>query len=256
MKRVRKYECGVNEGALDVLVSREVQKQFAERFAERQNFSEVVGSEIRTGVHRVGAFAADLDDADYAAVGQNRRTDDFLNGFGALRSNFYTLEDAGVSNSGKIVHNFRSAFARRARSQRRVTGKRNVAHFFQFYGSQKVQVLPARGKPHDGDFIFSDVEFFGDALGDRSERNIRGRSVASRTQRAYKPFQFGDEIVRGRHQYDIPFLKVSLGERWALAAASTLRIVPGKRAGARIFQIVCAYGKRRLTCNTSLGYLY
>src|ERR1700722_2195707 len=119
---------------LAVLVTREMQKQFAEWFTQRQNFSELVGGEIRTGIHRVRAFAADLDDADDAAVGQNRRTDDFLNGFRAFRSNFNAFEDTGVPHRRKIVHNFRAAVARSTRRKRGITGKRNVANIFKFGG--------------------------------------------------------------------------------------------------------------------------
>ena len=59
-------------------------QQFSERFAQRENLSQITGGEIRAGGCGVSSFATDLNHADNFPVGQNRRTNYFLNGFGGF----------------------------------------------------------------------------------------------------------------------------------------------------------------------------
>ena len=57
----------------------DVLQQFAKRFAQRENFSEIGGGEISAGVRRARSFAADLNHADHFVTRKNRRADNFLN---------------------------------------------------------------------------------------------------------------------------------------------------------------------------------
>jgi hypothetical protein len=81
----------------------DVAKKFSERFAERQDFSEVVGGEVRAGPVRICAFAAHLNDADNLAIQQIRRADHFLDCARGSIGDFYALENRGVPRGGKII---------------------------------------------------------------------------------------------------------------------------------------------------------
>jgi hypothetical protein len=104
-------------GATGDSVSHGTLQEFCERFAEREDFSEVTWREI--GASRSGAstFAADLNDSDDFVARQNRRADDFLNGRSAFAGALYAFKYRGVSDAGKIVDNFWAAFASGARGQ-------------------------------------------------------------------------------------------------------------------------------------------
>src|SRR5260370_880223 len=103
----------------------DVMKQFAERLAEREDFTEVVGVEVEARTCRIGAFAADLNDANDLAIEQNGRTDHLLNGFGSLPGDFDSFEDGGVLRGGKIILDLGPAIAGGACREGGIAGKRN-----------------------------------------------------------------------------------------------------------------------------------
>jgi hypothetical protein len=63
-------------------VAREVTKQFSERFAECEHFSEISRTEIGPNGFCVCALSTDLNHANDFVAGKNWRADDFLNGLG------------------------------------------------------------------------------------------------------------------------------------------------------------------------------
>src|SRR5216684_1527948 len=106
-----------NSGGADGLFARDVMEQFAERLAERQDFSEVVGVEVAARAGRISAFAADLNDANDLAVEQNGRADHLLNGFDSFPRSFDAFEDGGMLRGGKVVLDFGPAIAGGARGE-------------------------------------------------------------------------------------------------------------------------------------------
>ena len=100
---------------------RKVVEHLAKRLTERQDFSEVVGGEVRAGAVRICPFAADLNDADNLAIEKNRRADHFLNGLHRFTANLDAFEDSGVPRGSKIVFDFRPALASRACGEGRIT---------------------------------------------------------------------------------------------------------------------------------------
>src|SRR6266404_4931472 len=120
-RRKQRREKSLGDGALE---------EFAERLAESENFSEVVGSEIGAGGFSAGAFAADLYHANDAVARKNGGAHDFLDDLGALGGKFYAFEHAGVLHGGEIVDNFRAAFAGCPRGERGFAGERDETDIF------------------------------------------------------------------------------------------------------------------------------
>src|SRR5258708_40162065 len=101
------------EGSL----ARDMMEQLAERLAERQDFSEILGREVRASVGRSRAFPADLNDADDLAIKQNRRTDHFLNRFGSFLGDSYAFKHRRVPRGGGSIFDPWAAIACVARRQ-------------------------------------------------------------------------------------------------------------------------------------------
>ena len=131
----------------------DVLEEFSERFADGEDFSEIVGGEIGAGGMHIGSSAANLDYADNASVRKNGGADNFLNGVHGLTADVHAFEDAGVAHTGESVVNFGAAFARGFRGQRGGAGERYKANVFQGFGDKEVQMLPFHGNSEDGDFF-------------------------------------------------------------------------------------------------------
>lgn len=155
------------------LVGHGALQEFSEGLAEGKDLSEVVGSEIGAGGFYIGAFAADLYDADDAIAGDNRSADDFLNDFRAFGRQFYAFENAGVFNGAEIVDDFRAALPRSAGGERGFAGERDEADVSQRFRHDEVQMLAAMGDTEDGYFVGADGKVLGDAFRDRGEGNLR-----------------------------------------------------------------------------------
>jgi hypothetical protein len=157
------------------LIAGEGAHEFSERTAKRENFSEVVGSEIGAGFGGGVAFAADLHDADYFGFAQDGSADNFLNGVAGNGGCFNAFEDAGVTHSEKIVVNFGATLASSACGERGSAGERNESDIFKSLRYEEVKMAPAIGDAENGDFVGLDAQIFGDAFGDGRQRDIRGR---------------------------------------------------------------------------------
>src|SRR6267143_1414460 len=97
--------------------ARDVMEQFAERLAQRQDLSEVGGVEVEARAGRIGALAADLNDADDFAIEENGGADHLLNSFGSFPGSFDSFEDGGVLRGGKIILDLGPAVAGGARGE-------------------------------------------------------------------------------------------------------------------------------------------
>src|SRR5712664_2991487 len=170
-------------------------QQFAERFAQREDLSKIVGGKIGAGASRTGTLSADLNDADDFSFGENGRAEDFLDGF---RSEFHDFKDRRMPCHGEIVVDFGPAIARGSGGEGGITGEGNETHVFQGFGHEKMEVPPPGRNAHDGDFIL----FYGQRLGDffrhRSERELRCAAVL-RAQGGGDAFEFVDEAGRCAH---------------------------------------------------------
>jgi hypothetical protein len=155
----------------------DVVDQFAERFAERQDFAEVVGRKIRPRYLRIGTFAADLDDANDLFSRKDGSANHFLDNFTGFAGDFDAFKDRGVTYAGEIVDDFGSAFACGFGGDGRGAGKRNEADLFERLGDEKMQMTPACGNTHERDFIVLHADVLSDALGDAGEGNVGGRRV-------------------------------------------------------------------------------
>src|SRR5580704_5040946 len=159
-------------------IAGDVLKQFAERFAERENLAQIVSAEVRSGDGGIGTFAADLDHPHDLVAGENGSADQLLDEFRAFAPDFHALENGGVADAGKIIDDVRTAFARRTRGDSRSAGKGDKTDLFEGYRDEKVEVAPARGDSHQGDFVGPNAEIFGDALSDAGQGDLgRGDGV-------------------------------------------------------------------------------
>src|SRR5579883_810999 len=113
----------------------EALKKFAEGFAERQNFAEIVGREIRTAPDGGCAFTTDLNHADDAAIGENGRSDDFLDEIARIGTDLDALKHAGMADSSEVVDDFRAAFTCCASGNGGCTGERNESDVAQRLGN-------------------------------------------------------------------------------------------------------------------------
>lgn len=161
-------DCDKQRGRRSVF-SGDALEELAEGFTESEDFSEIIGGEVRTGVAGAGAFAADLDYADDFFAGKNRGANHFLNEFGGFAGNFDAFEDGGVADGGEIVDDVRATFASGAGGDGGSAGKRNEADLFEGFGDEEIEVAPAVGNAHEGDFVGAHAEIFGDAMGDAGE---------------------------------------------------------------------------------------
>src|SRR5258708_6073796 len=182
------------EGSL----ARDMMEQLAERLAERQDFSEILGREVRASVGRSRAFPADLNDADDLAIKQNRRTDHFLNRFGSFLGDSYAFKHRRVPRGGKIILDLGPAIAGGARSEGRIARQRNKTDLLQGFRHQKVQVPPARGKRQDGHFIIPNAQIFGDFLSHGRKRNLR-LVPSFRAEGTGDAFHLRDQILCRAH---------------------------------------------------------
>src|SRR5205085_9428528 len=133
----------INRGVAVALLSCEAMHELSQRFAESEQVSKVLRSEIRACARRCLAFAADLDDADDFAVGKNRRADDLLDGFQAFAGRFYVFENHCMAGSAEIIVNFRAAPAHRFCREGGVAGERNETHILQRFRYEKMQMFPS-----------------------------------------------------------------------------------------------------------------
>ena len=173
-------------------------QQFPERLAQREDFSEVVGSEIWTSARCGSAFSADLNDSNHFSFGENGRTQDFLNGFCHFGSNFYVFKHRRVPCHGEIVVDFGPAIASGSSGEGRIAGQGNEPDVFQCFGHEKMEVPPARGNAHDGDFIVSYRKRLGDFFRYRREGKFR-RTTVVRVQGGSNAFEFGNEACGRAH---------------------------------------------------------
>src|SRR5260370_7578005 len=89
-----KYERGMTTAAsAEGSLARDVAQQLAEGFAERQDFSEIVGGKVRPGAMRVDTLTADLKDADDLAIHENRCPDHFLDDSRSISGHFDPSEN-------------------------------------------------------------------------------------------------------------------------------------------------------------------
>src|ERR1700722_1314711 len=170
----------------------DVLQQLSERFAERENFSEVGSGEIRAGARVVWSLAADLNHADHFVARKNRRADNFLNRFARIHSaGLHTLKNGGVTRGGKTIVDLGTAFANGARGESGVAGQRNEADVSQRFRKKKIKMTPFLRKAEDADFFRLDVEMASDAFGDGSPRD-RWRFGAGVAQSIGEAFEFRD----------------------------------------------------------------
>jgi len=148
-------------------------EQLAEGFAKREDFTQIVGGEVWAGIFGVGAFAADLNDADDLVAGKNRSADHFLDKLGAFAADLHAFENGGVTDAGEIVDDVRTAFAGRFSGDGGSAGKRNKADLFERFWDQKMKVAPAGRNAHQGDFVGLYAEIFGDAFRDAWQGYLR-----------------------------------------------------------------------------------
>src|SRR5579872_1680415 len=144
-------------------VAGDVLEQLAKGLAQREDFAQIVGTEVRPGDAGVRSLAADLDDADDLVARENRSADQLLDDFGGFASDFYAFENGGVADAGEIVDDIRTALARGTRSDGRGAGKRDEADLFQRLGNEEVEVAPAGRNAHEGHFVGPHAEIFCDA---------------------------------------------------------------------------------------------
>jgi hypothetical protein len=196
-------------------------EEFSEWVAERKDLPKIFGREIRAGGLWIGAFAADLYDADNAVAGKNRRTNDFLNEFAAFRCQFYAFEHTGVFHRGEIIDNFGAAFSRGAGGEGRFAGERNESDIFQRLRNNEIQMTPAIRNAEDSYFVGADGKVLRDTCGDGGERNLRGRA-AFYSQSFRQTFQFRYEIHFSVQKLSSCLLKpgTGLGEKDARRIAS------------------------------------
>ncbi len=153
-------------------------KQLAEGFAERKNLAQLISAEVRAGSLGAGSFAADLDNADNFVAGKYRRADDLLYEFGALAADFHALKNGGMADARKVIDDIGTAFAGRARGDGRVARKGDETDLLQRFRDKEVQVTPAIGNAHDGNFVGFYAEIFRDTFRNAGERDLgRGGSV-------------------------------------------------------------------------------
>jgi hypothetical protein len=162
-------------------IAGEMLQQFSERFAQREHFSEIGGSEIGPDVPGVYAFAADLDHTDDFVGGKNRCADYFLNGLGGVGARFHTFEDCRMRRGAKSIVDFGATLAGGASSKSRIACEGNEPHILERFGNQKVQVAPARRQSENADLAGFHAEIFRDAFGDGGPRN-RAFAFGSFTQ--------------------------------------------------------------------------
>src|ERR1700733_32902 len=180
---------------MNELIFCDVLQQFSERFAKRENFSEVGSGEIGAGSCHIGSFAADLNHADHFVARKNRSADNFLNRFAGIdTAGFHTFKNSCVTRRGKTVVDLGTAFANGARSERGIARQRNEADVAQSFWKKKIKMTPLLGKAEDAYFLRFDVEIASNALGDGSPRD-RWRFGASVrvAKRVGEAFQFRDK---------------------------------------------------------------
>ena len=152
---------------MNELVFRDVLQKFSERFAERENFSEIRRAEIGAGASSVGAFAANLNYADHFVARKNRRADNFLNRFAGIdAARFHTFENRRVTRSGETIVDLWTAFANGARGERGIARQGNEPDVSQRFRKKKIEVTPLLGKAEDADFFRLYVEIASDAFCD------------------------------------------------------------------------------------------
>ena len=90
-------------------------------------------------------------------------------------------------------------------------------------------MLPTRGESHDGYFVVTHAQIFGDPFGHRAERNVRG----------WSPRRFR-EGFRQAVEFGFYLRKSGLGERWALAKCSvTINCTAGFCVSKNISNCLC-----------------
>src|SRR6267143_4148562 len=137
------------------LLAGDAAQQLAEWLAQRKNFPEIGGGEIRTRDCRARTLPADLNDANYFPFGENGSAEHFLDGFPLFGPDFHSFKDCRVPCHGEIVVNFGPAIARGPSGEGRIAGEGNESDVFQGFGHEKMEMAPAGRNAHDGDFIFS-----------------------------------------------------------------------------------------------------
>src|SRR6266850_2808122 len=125
------------------LLAGDAAQQFAKRFAQRKNFSEIVGGEIRTRACRTRTLPADLNDANHFPFGENGSAEHFLNGFRLFGTDFHAFKYCNMPRHGEIVVNLGPAIARSSSGEGRIAGEGNEAYVFQGLGHEKMEMAPA-----------------------------------------------------------------------------------------------------------------
>lgn len=82
------------------------------------NFPQIVSGEVGSSFRTRLRLAVDLNYADHFPGRQKWSAHDFLNRRRSERFGFDAFKHAGVANRIEIVHDFRAAFAYRARGER------------------------------------------------------------------------------------------------------------------------------------------
>src|SRR5580698_3895169 len=159
---------------MNKLIFCDVLQQFSQRFAKRENFSEVGGGEIGAGVRGARSFAADLNHADYFVARENRRADNFLNCFAGIdTAGLHTFKNSCVTRRSKTVVDLGAAFANGARSERGIARQRNEADVAQSLRKKKIKMTPLLGETEDTDFFGLDVEIASDEFRDKAHESSR-----------------------------------------------------------------------------------
>jgi hypothetical protein len=157
---------------MNELIFGDVLQQFAEWFAQSENFSEIGGGKIGAGAPDVRSFAADLNYADHFVTRKNRRADNFLNCFaGVDAARFHALKNGRVTRRSETIVNLGTAFANGTRGEGGITRQRDEADVPQRFRKKKIKMSPLLGEAEDADFLRLDVEVTSDPLGDGCPRD-------------------------------------------------------------------------------------
>src|SRR5580692_7041980 len=213
----------------------EVLEQLAEGLAERKDFAQIVGAEVRAGVFGAGAFAAHLNNANDLVAGKNRSADQFLDKLGAFAANLHPLKNGGMTDAGKIVDDVRTALASRFRSDGGSAGKRDKAHLFERFRHEKMKVAPAGRNAHEGDFVGFYPEILGDAFRDAGQGYL-GRGRVVRCNGVGDTFQLRDEAEASSHWISVRHAKSARREEPGGYHPSYVHLSDKARGAQRIFR--------------------
>jgi len=203
--------------------SREALQKPAERFAQGEHVPHVGGGKIWPHSFYSGSLAADLEDANYLSISQDRSADDFLNGLNGFSVYPHSFEYAGVARFRKIIVEFGPAVASGACGKRGSARERDVSDIAKRLRRQKIQMAPLCGETEYGHFVRSDADDLRNAFRDRSQRNIRSWGSV-RFQFAGKMFEFRNQVQVCTHQISLRLRRTARreGQKRLPAGYSTL----------------------------------